>query len=96
MKMTLTLELTPAQESFLRQRAAEAGLEPTDYLLTAAGLIPDVDGELDSSSEEETNSAYDLFRGLTGGFASGGANLSENVGRAFADGMAAKQKEGRL
>ena len=94
--MTLTLELTPAQENFLRQRAAEAGLEPTDYLLTAAGLLPNVDGELDTSIDEETHSAYDLFRGLTGGFASGGAILSEDVGRAFAEGMAAKQKEGRL
>lgn len=94
--MTLTLELTQAQERFLCRRAAEAGQEPAEYLLTAAGITPDLVSELDITNDVETNSAYDLFHGLLGGFASGGANLSEETGKAFAEGMAEKQREGHL
>ncbi len=37
--MTLTLELTPAQELKLRTDAARAGVDPAALLLTRAGLL---------------------------------------------------------
>ncbi|MCW3054013.1 MAG: hypothetical protein JWN14_3183 [Chthonomonadales bacterium] len=94
--MTLTLELSLIQENILRKRAADAGLEPADYLLAAAGLKTEVNSELDTSTEVETNSAYDLFRGLTGGIRSGHGHLSENTGAAFAEGMEEKRRQGHL
>ena len=94
--MILTLKLTPEQEGFLRRRAAEAGLAPADYLLAAAGLMPQFAADPETPTGDETDSAYDLFRDLTGGFASGGANLSEGVVQNFAEGMAGKQREGHL
>lgn len=36
--MTLTLELTPAQEARLREEAARAGVEPAALLLARAGI----------------------------------------------------------
>ena len=84
--MTLILELTPAQEAALHRRAADAGQQPADFLLTAAGLTDD---------ETPTGSAYDLFRGLIGGFASESGNLSQNTGKAFTDIVVAKHKAER-
>lgn len=92
----MTLELSQAQEIFLRQRAAETEQEPAEYILTAAGITSDINSKATTHDDAETNSAYDLFRGLTGGFASGNGHLSEQTGKAFAEGMAAKQREGHL
>lgn len=94
--MTLTLELTGAQEAILRRKAAEAGQDPTEFLLTAAGIIDLPNSVLDLNESDETESAYDLFRGLTGGFRSGHGHLSENTGVAFAEGMESKRKQGHL
>ena len=94
--MTLTLELTSDQEVILRQKAAEAGQEPEEYLLTAAGIIIQSDLDPDTIDDPEVESAYDLFRGLIGGFRSGDGQLSENTGKAFAEGMIVKRQQGHL
>lgn len=89
--MTLTLELTPAQEKRLREKAAEAGQKPEEYLLAVA--------DIDDAQEEDapTGSAYDLFKDLLGGWGSGGAvTLSENCGEQFAEGMLEKRRQGHL
>ncbi len=51
--MTLTLELTPAQEMKLRADAARAGVDPVALLLTRAGLL-------------EAEAAQDNAQGLSG------------------------------
>ena len=87
--MTLKLELSPSQELALNKRAKATGQKPEEYLISVAGIADEA--RMDKCTESPTGTAFDLFRGLTGGFAGGAANLSENTGAAFADGMAAKQ-----
>jgi len=94
--MTLTLELTGPQEAILRKKAAEAGQEPAEYLLVAAGITRQSNFDPNAEAECETESAYDLFRGLTGGIRSGHGHLSENTGAAFAEGMEEKRRQGHL
>lgn len=94
--MTLTLELTNDQAVILRRKAAEAGQKPEEYLLTVAGIIKQSDLAPDTIDDPKPESAYDLFRGLIGGFRSGDGRLSENTGKAFAEGMVAKRQEGHL
>lgn len=90
--MTLTLELTPAQEKRLREKAAAAGQQPEAYLMTVADI--DDDEEIEDAP---TGSAYDLFKDLLGGWGSGGAvTLSENCGEQFAEGMLEKRRQGHL
>ena len=93
--MTVILELNQAQEAILRRCAAEVGQEPAAFLLAAAGIPTQVEGESESS-DDETGTAYDLFAGLIGGFESGKSDLSENTGAAFAEGMAEKRRAGHL
>ena len=93
--MTLILELSQTQEAVLRRRAAEVGQEPAAFLLAAAGIPTQVEGEPESS-DYETGTAYDLFAGLIGGFESGKSYLSENTGAAFAESMAKKRRAGHL
>ena len=94
--MTLTLKLSETQEAILRRRAAEVGQEPAAFLLAAAGIPTQSNGEPEARDKAETGSAYDLFSGLIGGFASGKTDLSENTGVAFAEGMAEKRRAGHL
>ncbi len=90
--MILAIQLTETQDRQLRRKAALAGEEPAAYLLRAAG-IADVTQDI---APEETSSAYDLFKDLIGDWGSGGANLSEDDGAAFAEGMQEKRQQGHL
>lgn len=89
--MTLTLELTPAQETQLRAKAAAAGQDLATYLLSLAAVAIQENGIQESGNEEANDtgteasrdgSAYDLFKDLLGGWGSGGGNLSEQSGAA--------------
>lgn len=93
--MTLTLELTPAQEKRLREKAAEAGQEPQAYLLTAAD-IDDAEADKKEIEDAPTGSAYDLFKGRIGLFHGSGANLSENAEQLVAEIIAEKHQQGHL
>ena len=92
--MTLKLDLSPLQERALKSRARAAGQQPEEYLLSLSGIA---DESVEANpNEATTGTAFDLFKGLTGGFAGGCAHLSENTGAAFAEGLAAKRSAGNL
>ena len=99
--MTLLVDLPPKAQSRLRERAAEAGKEENVLaaLLLTELLVPE---EEDVETDELAGGTLaDLLKGRTGLFRSseripGGARMSENTGKQFADGMEEKRRRGHL
>lgn len=105
----MTITLTPQTEMRLREKAQQDGQEVdkvADTLLMAAlewetGSSSlhypsvKVDEAKPATSLVETSLAETL-NGRTGLFSSGGAQMSENTGKKFAEGMAEKRRQGRL
>jgi hypothetical protein len=90
----MVIRLTPDIETALEQQAKRQGTTPERLALEALGgmfLHP-------SSSESYTDEAtlFDFLSGHVGTVEGTGEALSENCGRRFAEGMAAKHEQGCL
>lgn len=88
--MTLTLELTPAEEEQLRREASRRGQEMTDYARTV--LLP----ADDSGPPAPGESLADAFAGRIGRIDGTTEALSEETGRRFTEYLVEKQRQGRL
>ena len=88
--MTIIIDLPADVEAQLREKAAERGQEPAEYV---ADLV-----NRDLGTEAgEPNTLAVLFAGRVGHIHSGGGErLSEHTGEKFTDYLAQKRREGRL
>jgi hypothetical protein len=96
--MTLTLNLTPAEEQQLLARAFETGPEADAFIANIVRqtlAAPIADDEFDMPAPGE--SAYDALKDYIGLFGGGEeTNWSENTGEKFTDYVAEKHRQDRL
>ena len=99
----ITITLPPELERIISQRAHQQGTTPE--LWTLDKLRQSIEAELPDEStttaDSEGDSMLDFFSGYVGVLhssekASGGARMSEDTGRKFAEGMLKKREQGKL
>lgn len=95
--MTLTINLTPAEEQQLLARAAQNGQDANAFLYDVVRqtlAAPATDDENDMPAPGE--SLYDVWRDRLGRIDGPVEALSEDTGACFAEALVEQQKQGRL
>jgi len=99
----VTITLPPELEKVVTERAKQQGTTPE--LWTLERLTQSLQDESIAESVHEANSEdgsmLDFFEGYIGvldssEFVAGGAQMSQDTGRKFAEGMLKKRQEGKL
>ena len=99
----VTITLPPELEKNITERANRQGTTPELWSLKT--LYQSVQSDLSTQSESESipegETMLDFFAGYVGvlnssEFIPGGAQMSKDIGRKFAEGMLHKRQEGKL
>ena len=99
----VTITLPPELEKVVMERAKQQGTTPELWTLDrlTQSLQAEVAIEDTSGPASESGSMLDFFEGYVGvlhssEFVPGGAQMSQDTGRKFAEGMLKKRQEGKL
>lgn len=99
----ITITLPPEMEQVVTERAKLQGTTPELWTLDALSqsLMSELSVPHAAESTHEDGTMLDFFEGYAGmidssEFVPGGAQMSQDIGRKFAEGMLKKRQEGRL
>jgi hypothetical protein len=99
----VTITLPPELEQIITERARQQGTTPELWTLDKLRQSLQSDAPVEATAEPDADSGtmLDFFEGYVGvlhssEFVPGGAQMSKDIGRKFAEGMVKKRQEGKL
>ncbi len=99
----VTITLTPELEQIASERAKQQGTTPELWTLDQLNQLLEIATIVETTSESslEGQTMADFFKGYVGvisssEFVPGGAQMSQDTGRKFTEGMIKKRHEGKL